>query len=78
MEDEIFELIGRLITMLQNGAIDERHTPRLMAQRQPSREPSSAFQPCEREILSTTYTWSNTSSEFSKASLRCVFPNHLP
>ncbi|KAG2108840.1 hypothetical protein BD769DRAFT_1392651 [Suillus cothurnatus] len=32
MEDEIFELIGRLITMLQDVAIDERHTPRLYAQ----------------------------------------------
>lgn len=31
MEDEIFELIGRLITTLQDLAIDERHTPRLYA-----------------------------------------------
>ncbi|KAG0696615.1 fungal-specific transcription factor domain-containing protein [Suillus ampliporus] len=31
MEDEIFELIGRLITTLQDVAIDERHTPRLYA-----------------------------------------------
>ncbi|KAG1761137.1 hypothetical protein EDD22DRAFT_986505 [Suillus occidentalis] len=31
MEDEIFELIGRLITTLQDGDIDERHTLRLMA-----------------------------------------------
>ncbi|KAH7920352.1 hypothetical protein BV22DRAFT_1021375 [Leucogyrophana mollusca] len=31
MEDEIFELIGRLITCLQDVAIDERHTPRLYA-----------------------------------------------
>ncbi|KAG1761163.1 hypothetical protein EDD22DRAFT_986586 [Suillus occidentalis] len=31
MEDEIFELIDRLITTLQDGTIDERHTPRLMA-----------------------------------------------
>ncbi|KAH7906942.1 fungal-specific transcription factor domain-containing protein [Hygrophoropsis aurantiaca] len=31
MEDEIFELIGRLITTLQEVAIDERHTPRLYA-----------------------------------------------
>lgn len=31
MEDEIFELIGCLITVLQDVAIDERHTPRLMA-----------------------------------------------
>ncbi|KAG2100042.1 hypothetical protein BD769DRAFT_1698699 [Suillus cothurnatus] len=28
MEDGIFELIGHLITMLQDVAIDERHTPR--------------------------------------------------
>ncbi|KAG2124252.1 hypothetical protein BD769DRAFT_1776582 [Suillus cothurnatus] len=31
MEDGIFELIGRLITTLQDVAIDERHTPRLYA-----------------------------------------------
>lgn len=31
MEDEIFELIGRLITTLQDLAIDERHTPHLYA-----------------------------------------------
>ncbi|KIJ62383.1 hypothetical protein HYDPIDRAFT_30354 [Hydnomerulius pinastri MD-312] len=31
MEDEIFDLIGRLITTLQDVAIDERHTPRLYA-----------------------------------------------
>ncbi|KAH7886528.1 fungal-specific transcription factor domain-containing protein [Phlebopus sp. FC_14] len=31
MEDEIFELIGRLISTLQDVAIDERHTPRLYA-----------------------------------------------
>jgi hypothetical protein len=31
MEDEIFELIGRLITALQDIAIDERHTPDLYA-----------------------------------------------
>ncbi|KAG1766298.1 hypothetical protein EDD22DRAFT_950661 [Suillus occidentalis] len=30
IEVEIFELIGRLITTFQDGAIDERHTPRLM------------------------------------------------
>ena len=31
MEDEIFDSIGRLITTLQEVAIDERHTPRLYA-----------------------------------------------
>ncbi|KAI6043555.1 fungal-specific transcription factor domain-containing protein [Pisolithus marmoratus] len=31
MEDEIFELISRLITTLQELAIDERHTPHLYA-----------------------------------------------
>ncbi|KAG9308027.1 hypothetical protein JVU11DRAFT_12679 [Chiua virens] len=31
MENEIFDLIGRLITTLQEVAIDERHTPRLYA-----------------------------------------------
>jgi hypothetical protein len=31
VEDEIFELIGRPITTLQDVAIDERPTPRLMA-----------------------------------------------
>ncbi|KAF9222143.1 hypothetical protein BS17DRAFT_818833 [Gyrodon lividus] len=31
MEDEIFDSIGRLITTLQDVAIDERHTPRLYA-----------------------------------------------
>ncbi|KAL4066300.1 fungal-specific transcription factor domain-containing protein [Scleroderma yunnanense] len=31
MEDEIFDLIGRLITTLQDLAIDERHTPHLYA-----------------------------------------------
>ncbi|KAG6333341.1 hypothetical protein ID866_5747 [Astraeus odoratus] len=31
MEDEIFELISRLITTLQDLAIDERHTPHLYA-----------------------------------------------
>ncbi|KAG2080394.1 hypothetical protein BD769DRAFT_1784827 [Suillus cothurnatus] len=31
MEDGIFKLIGRLITTLQDVAIDERHTPRLYA-----------------------------------------------
>jgi len=31
MEDEIFELISRLITALQDLAIDERHTPHLYA-----------------------------------------------
>jgi hypothetical protein len=65
MEDEIFELIGRLITTVQDVALDGRHTPHLMAQRQPSRKPSSTFQPREREIIGTTYTWSNTSSEFN-------------
>ncbi|KIK36949.1 hypothetical protein CY34DRAFT_16042 [Suillus luteus UH-Slu-Lm8-n1] len=65
MEDEIFELISRLITTLQDVVIDERHTPRLMAQRQPNWKPSSTFQPREREIIGTTYTWSNTSSEFN-------------
>lgn len=43
----------------------------VMAQRQPSRKPSSTFQPREREIIGTTYTWSSPNSEFnqSKASL---------
>lgn len=31
MEDEIFDLIGRLITTFQDLAIDERHTPHLYA-----------------------------------------------
>lgn len=31
MEDDIFDLIGRLITTLQDLAIDERHTPHLYA-----------------------------------------------
>jgi hypothetical protein len=31
MEDEIFELIGRLITTLQDVAIDGRYTQRPMA-----------------------------------------------
>jgi hypothetical protein len=31
MEDEIFDSIGRLITTLQDVAVDERHTPRLYA-----------------------------------------------
>lgn len=38
-----------------------------MAQRQPSRKPSSTLQPREREIVGTTYTWNNPSGE-SKAS----------
>jgi hypothetical protein len=43
LEDKVFELIGRLITTLQNVAIDERHTPRLMAQQQSSQKPNSTF-----------------------------------
>ncbi|KAG1786698.1 uncharacterized protein HD556DRAFT_1313321 [Suillus plorans] len=44
---------------------------KVMAQQQPSRKPSSTFQPREREIIGTTYTWSSPNSEFNqrKASL---------
>jgi len=42
---------------------------------QPSHKTSATFQPREREIVGTTYTWSNPSSEFnqSKASLKYGF-----
>ncbi|KIK32113.1 hypothetical protein CY34DRAFT_19279 [Suillus luteus UH-Slu-Lm8-n1] len=39
----------------------------VMARRQPSRKPSSTFQPREREIVGTTYTWSNPAVNSTKA-----------
>ncbi|KAG1848042.1 hypothetical protein DFJ58DRAFT_890873, partial [Suillus subalutaceus] len=48
----------------------------VMAQRQLSRKPSSTFQPHEREIVGTTYTWSNPSSEFNQSKASLIMPSH--
>lgn len=50
----------------------------VMAQRQPSRKPSSTFQPREREIVGTTYTWSNPSSEFNQSKASLIMPSEDP
>lgn len=52
-----------------------------MAQRQPSRKPSSTFQPREREIIGTTYTWSNPSNpstEFNQSKASLILPSEDP
>ncbi|KAG1859317.1 hypothetical protein DFJ58DRAFT_840189 [Suillus subalutaceus] len=50
----------------------------VMAQRQPSRKPSSTLQPREREIVGTTYTWSNPSSEFNQSKASLIMPSEDP
>ncbi|KAG1807296.1 uncharacterized protein BJ212DRAFT_757624 [Suillus subaureus] len=50
----------------------------VMAQRQPSRKPSSTLQPREREIVGTTYTWSNPSSEFNQSKASLTMPSEDP
>ncbi|KAG1766884.1 hypothetical protein EV702DRAFT_782332 [Suillus placidus] len=50
----------------------------VMAQRQPSKKPSSTFQPREREIVGTTYTWSNPSSEFNQSKASLTMPSEDP
>ncbi|KAG1743656.1 uncharacterized protein EDB91DRAFT_220431 [Suillus paluster] len=50
----------------------------VMNQRQPSRKPSSTFQPREREIVGTTYTWSNPSSEFNQSKASLIIPSEDP
>ncbi|OAX39079.1 hypothetical protein K503DRAFT_112192 [Rhizopogon vinicolor AM-OR11-026] len=49
----------------------------MMAQ-QPSRKPSSNFQPREREIVGTTYTWSNPSSVFNQSKASLTMPSEDP
>ncbi|KAG1865057.1 hypothetical protein C8R48DRAFT_672358 [Suillus tomentosus] len=60
-----------VLRMRELGLCIRKERLLVMAQQQPSRKPSSTFQPREREIIGTTYTWSSPNSEFNqrKASL---------